>query len=110
MTPFNDGFVEYYIIEQPVLSREELETILSKKEQELVPVTKYAKYAFGDFDGLISKEEYIGLKESGDLYRDNGFDYAPIFNGFVYPIVGVVGRHCNRKGCPALHKMHSPAA
>jgi len=45
----------------------------------------YAAYFCGDFDSVITEAEYRHLEETGDLYRGDTMNYAPIFDGKIYP-------------------------
>lgn len=44
----------------------------------------YAQYFCGNFDEVITNEEYQRLRESGELYESDTMDYAPIFDGKIY--------------------------
>lgn len=45
----------------------------------------YAAYFCGEFDSIIPEAEYRRLEETGELYHGDTMDYAPIFNGKIYP-------------------------
>lgn len=45
----------------------------------------YARYFCGEFDKVITGEEYNQLRETGKLYESDTLDYDPIFDGKIYP-------------------------
>ena len=45
----------------------------------------YARYFCGEFDDVITGEEYNRLLETGELYHGDTLNYEPIFNNRIYP-------------------------
>ena len=45
----------------------------------------YARYFCGEFHSIIPEAEYRRLEETGELYHGDTMDYAPIFDGKIYP-------------------------
>ena len=44
----------------------------------------YARYFCGEFDEVITREEYNRLRETEELYAHDTLDYEPIFNNKIY--------------------------
>ena len=45
----------------------------------------YARYFCGDFNSIITEEEYRHLEETEELYTHETLSYEPIFDGKIYP-------------------------
>lgn len=45
----------------------------------------YARYFCGEFDKVITGEEYNHLRETEEIYAHDTLDFQPIFNGKIYP-------------------------
>lgn len=82
---------------------------------------QYARYFCGDYSGvIISEEEYLALRDSGELYRHDTVDYEPIFDGKIYPTlsescwaqISAFGYHYNddRRTVPSIAEIAASGA